>query len=285
MLSGGGARGFAHVGALLALEHMGLRPAAIVGVSMGAVVGATYALNPDWYAALVDMDISGFPAVPDFSVTGVTRRLQSLYQAEKFVSSSWYGWGIGEATYDWGIGVLKRLTLEKALEDGRIPVCITATDLADGKRVAFCEGLAWERVYASSALAGILPPAKIDRHLLVDGGYSDIAPIGLARRLVNGPVIAIDASRNLHGALPTNGMQAMLRGLEICQNEHATLRFSQADLVLQPRLDPPLGTLEFAAKRRAVAAGARMVHREKDVLRRLISDGTSSGSHKGSHKT
>lgn len=270
VLSGGGARGFVHVGALRALEHFGIPPAAIVGVSMGAVVGSTYALNPNWYEALVDMDISGFPALPDFSGASVTRRLQALYRAEKFVSSSWYGWGIGEATYEWGLGILHSLTLDKDLEEGRIPVCVTATDLENGKRVAFCEGPAWERVYASSALAGILPPASIDGRVLVDGGYSDIAPIGLARSLVDGPVIAIDASRYLHGAVPTNGMQAMLRGLEICQNEHATLRFSQADLVLQPQFDTPISTLEFANKRRAVAAGAAMVRAQKAAIAGLV---------------
>ncbi len=270
VLSGGGARGFVHVGALWALEHLGFPPAAIVGVSMGAVVGSTYALNPDWYAALVDMDVSGFPTLPDFSTPGVTKRLQSLYRAEKIVSSSWYGWGIGEATYDWGMDILHRLTLNKGLEAGRIPICVTATDLENGSRVAFCEGPAWERVYASSALAGILPPARVDERVLADGGYSDIAPIDLARRLVDGPVIAIDASRNLYGAVPTNGIQAMLRGLEICQNEHATLRFLQADLVLQPKFDPPIGTLEFASKRRAVAGGIAMVRAQKDAVARLV---------------
>lgn len=61
VLAGGGARGFAHVGVLHALHHYGYAPSAIVGVSMGAVVGVTYALNPDWYVQLLTMNTTGFP--------------------------------------------------------------------------------------------------------------------------------------------------------------------------------------------------------------------------------
>lgn len=266
VLSGGGARGFVHVGALRALEHLGYPPSAIVGVSMGAVVGASYGLNRDWYRALVHMDISGFPALPDFSAAGVGNRLRSLYRAERFVTGSWFGWGLGEATYEWGLDLLRGLTLDRRLEEARLPVCVTATDLGTGERVAFRDGPAWERVYASSALAGILPPAEIGGRWLIDGGYSDLAPVDLARRLVDGPVIAIDVSRFLRGGLPSNGMQAMIRGLEICQNEHAALRFAAADMVLRPRLDPPVDTLEFGAKRRAVAAGIAMIRaRRADI--------------------
>lgn len=60
VLAGGGARGFAHVGVLRALEVEGFRPEAIVDVSMGAVIGATCSLRSDWYRALLDLDTSYF---------------------------------------------------------------------------------------------------------------------------------------------------------------------------------------------------------------------------------
>lgn len=270
VLSGGGARGFAHVGALRALEHFGHPPAAVVGVSMGAIVGATYGLNPDWYRALVNMDISGLPIRPDFSTPGMGNRLRNFYRTQQFVSKSWFGWGLGEATHDWGLNLLRGLTLNRRLDEAHLPVCVTATDLGTGERVALRDGPAWEGVYASSALAGILPPAEIDGRMLIDGGYSDLAPVDLARQMVDGPVIAIDVSRRLRGGLPANGLQAMIRGLEICQNEHASLRFSAADIVLKPVLDPPVDTLDFGAKRRAIAAGARMVRGKWPEIARVI---------------
>ena len=86
VLSGGGARGFAHVGVLRALNHLGIYPDLIVGVSMGAAVGATYALNDDWYDALIDMDISGFPPLPDFSTPGVLNYVKNLRVAQKAIT-------------------------------------------------------------------------------------------------------------------------------------------------------------------------------------------------------
>jgi len=270
VLSGGGARGFVHVGALRALEHFGHPPAAIVGVSMGAIVGATYGLNPNWYRALVNMDTSGLPVLPDFSTPGVGNRLRNVYRAQQFVSGSWFGWGLGEATHAWGLNLLRDLTLNRHLDAARLPVCVTATDLSTGERVALRDGLAWEGAYASSALAGILPPAEIGGRMLIDGGYSDLAPVDLARQMVDGPVVAIDVSRRLRGGLPANGLQAMIRGLEICQNEHASLRFSTADIVLKPVLDPPVDTLDFGEKRRVIAAGTWMVRRHWAEIDRVI---------------
>ena len=62
VLASGGARGYAHAGVLRALEAEGLRPSAIVGVSMGAVIGTTYALRPDWYETVLGVDTSPFPS-------------------------------------------------------------------------------------------------------------------------------------------------------------------------------------------------------------------------------
>ena len=122
VLSGGGARGFAHVGALRALNHLGIYPDYIVGVSMGAAVGATYALNDDWYDALIDMDISGFPPLPDFSTPGMFNYVKNLRVTQKAITGMYFGWGVGQPTVEWGRAVLTRLTLNKPLDAGRIPV-------------------------------------------------------------------------------------------------------------------------------------------------------------------
>jgi NTE family protein len=269
VLSGGGARGFAHVGALRALNHLGIYPDFIVGVSMGAAVGATYALNEDWYDALIDMDISGFPPLPDFSAPGMINYVKNLRVAQKAISGMYFGWGVGQPTADWGRAVLTKLTLGKPLDAGRIPVFATATDIVSGARVVFGSGSASEALYASAALAGILPPAEIDGRILVDGGYCDLAPVDVVRDAGADVVIVVDAATNLVQQRPANGVQAMIRALEICQNEHTHLRFKSADLVVRPIIDPPVGVLEFAHKRRCTAAGARAVLRSREDILRL----------------
>ena len=273
VLSGGGARGFAHAGALRALNHIGIYPDFIVGVSMGAVVGATYALNDDWYRALMDMDISGFPPLPDFSAPGMVNYVRNLRVAQKAITGMYFGWGIGQPTVDWGRAVLSGLTLDKPLEAGRIPVFATATDIESGERVAFGSGPATDAVYASAALAGILPPAEINGRILVDGGYCDLAPVDVVRSAGADVVIVVDAATNFVQRRPANGVQAMIRAIEICQNEHTQLRVKAADMVIRPVIDPPVGVLEFRHKRRCAAAGARAVLKSRSELLALVRHG------------
>ena len=74
VLAGGGARGMAHVGALRALNHLGYYPRVVAGVSIGALVAATYSLNPNWYQDLREMDVSGFPRLPAFKTHGLKEK-------------------------------------------------------------------------------------------------------------------------------------------------------------------------------------------------------------------
>lgn len=283
VLSGGGARGFAHAGALRALNHIGIYPDFIVGVSMGAVVGATYALNDDWYRALMDMDISGFPPLPDFSAPGMVNYVRNLRVAQRAITGMYFGWGIAQPTVDWGRDVLSGLTLDKPLEAGRIPVFVTATDIESGERVTLESGSAIDAVYASAALAGILPPAEIDGRMLVDGGYCDLAPVDVARSAGADVVIVVDAATNVVQRKPGNGIQAMIRAIEICQNEHTFLRVEAADMAIRPIIDPPVGVLEFRHKRRCAAAGARAVLRSRSELLELLRHGGPEIGRKTKH--
>jgi len=270
VLSGGGARGFSHAGCLRALEVMGYAPSVIVGVSMGAVVGAAYALNDRWYEKLVSVDVSGFPELPSAVRSGLLSLLRNLHRAEKSAVAMYFGWGVGQSQEDWGRGVLRWLTREKRIENGRVPVFVTATDLASGKRVVFDKGPAADVVYASAALAGVFPPAVLEGRTLVDGGYCDLAPVDVARAQGVEVVIAVDAATTTYSDLPKNGLQAMLRGIEICQNEHAHLRFAHADLVLRPKLDPPVDLLDFEPRRRCIAAGICAVRAARDELKAVL---------------
>ncbi|VVT00004.1 conserved hypothetical protein [Hoeflea sp. EC-HK425] len=274
VLSGGGARGLSHVGVLRALISLGYFPSAIVGVSMGAVVGATYSLNPNWYRDLVEMDTSGFPSTPNFRGRSIAERVRGLAIALLAARDMYFGWGAGARTESWGRGVLAALTKGKNLEDGSIPVFVCTTDVLSGERVVHNRGSAANYVYASAALAGILPPLIDGSHVLMDGAYADIAPIDVARSTGVDVVIAVDPSQPEAGIAPRNGVQAMLRSIEICQNEHARLRFGQADMVIRPKFRNTIGTLEFRYKRQCIASGTMAVRRSGDQIRTLLNRGT-----------
>ena len=141
--------------------------------------------------------------------------------------------------------------------------------LFTGQRVVFGKGHATDYVYSSAALAGILPPLVDGPHVLMDGAYADIAPVDIARATGADVVIAVDPSQRENAAGPKNGIQAMMRSIEVCQYEHARLRFEQADLVIRPRFSQTIGTLEFRQKRHCIAAGAmaiRQAHNEISAL-------------------
>ena len=270
VLSGGGARGLSHAGVLKALITRGYVPSAIVGISMGAVVGSTYALNDEWFDELVGMDTSGFPVAPDFRMPGFAARARGLRTALLAARDMYFGWGVGARTETWGRRVLTGLNQGKNLEDGRIPIFVCATDMLSGSRVIFNKGRATDYVYASAALAGILPPLVDGPHVLMDGAYADIAPVDIARATGVEAVIAVDPSQRENATGPKNGIQAMMRSIEVCQYEHARLRFAQADLVIRPAFRQTIGTLEFALKRHCIAAGAVATRRAYDDIKALL---------------
>lgn len=270
VLGGGGARGLAHVGALRALNHYGYYPAALVGVSMGAIVAASYALNDRWYEDLVDMDHSGFPVIPNFSQPGVRTKFKNAHAAERAARDEYFNWGLGHRRVEWGRGVLEHLTRGKNLENGRLPVYVSATDALSGKRVVKSSGSAVDAAYASSALAGILPPFEDGPYLLIDGGYSDMAPVDVLRDAGLDCIVAINPAQNHRQDVPQNGLQMMLRAIEITQRDFASNRFSQADMVLTPEFGDVIGVLDYHYKRLCVAEGVHMVRRALPQLRRLL---------------
>jgi NTE family protein len=135
-------------------------------------------------------------------------------------------------------------------------MAVSCSDLLSGDRIVLRSGRAVDAVYASAALAGVLPPKAHEGRLLADGAYTDIAPIDVARQF-GGPVVAVDAGP-LSGPLRiTNGLQALMRAMEICHRRHAELRFGQADLLVRPVFHRPVDTLDFSAARECAAAGLR----------------------------
>ena len=83
-------------------------------------------------------------------------------------------------------------------------------------------------------------------------------------------MIAVDPSQREIATGPKNGLQAMMRSIEVCQYEHARLRFAQADLVIRPAFTQTIGTLEFRLKRHCIAAGAVAARRAHADIAKLL---------------
>lgn len=270
VLAGGGARGYAHVGVLSALAEEGLAPAGIVGVSMGAVVATTYALRDDWLEALLEIDTSGFPHPPH---GGGEDEVPLVRRAVEYVHAAWSmvrGWGAPSSAVEAGRAVLADLLGGADLRAGRVPVAVCATDLRTGARVTIRQGPAHEAVYASAALAGVLPPLRHGEYLLADGAYADIAPIDVAADMGADVVIAVDPGQEEAVDRIGNGLHCVMRAMEICHRRHAELRMREADLVLRPRFGRGIDVLDFDARLECVAAGRNAVMATRGELRALL---------------
>lgn len=271
VLAGGGARGFAHAGVLRALAEEGLAPSALVGVSMGAVVAATFAAREDWYDALLSIDTNSFPHPAHGGAEGDER--PAFRRAFEYVHTAWNmvtGWGAPTAAVAAGRQVLTELLGASNLGEGRVPVAVCATDLQAGRRVVLRSGKATDAVYASSALAGVLPPLELGDQTLADGAYSDIAPIDVARAFGHPVVIVVDPSQPSAVSRVQNGLQAVMRAMEICHLRHAELRMREADIALRPDFDRVINVLELDARDECVAAGVRTVYRRLEEIQSVL---------------
>lgn len=273
ILGGGGARGFAHAGVLRALEHIGFMPSAIVGVSMGAVIGTAYSLRADWYDALLDFARFGLPRMGSRPTRRKERGRSKLKQLASGTKAMWdlgRGWGADLDDVRAGRDALRVLLGSKDLAEGRIPIVVSSTDLLSGERVVTREGPAVEAVYASSALAGVLPPERAGSRLLADGAYTDVCPIDVARGFGFECVVAVNPGRSDVVEDIASGLQAIMRATEICYVHHAALRFDDADVVIKPPFRRAIDTLEFGAYRECVAAGIRGARESSSALARAL---------------
>lgn len=159
-LSGGGARGFAHAGALKAIEEAGLKPDIIAGVSAGSIIAVLYAagVRPDDMTKVFSG--AGFGKLTEFSIGGGG----GLFKIDKFKKL-----------------LLKTIAPRKNFEDLDIPVVVGATDLDHGESVYFDNGPIGDRVMASCSIPILFKPVKIDGVNYVDGGVLRNLPAGVLR--------------------------------------------------------------------------------------------------------
>lgn len=157
-LSGGGARGFAHAGALKALEDKGLKPEIISGTSAGALAAVLYA---DGYAPEEMIELFTGKPLKDFAAIHVPS--VSVFDTK-------------------GIKQFLKKTLRKTkFEDLNIPIRVVATNLDEGKSRVFDSGPLIDAVTASCSIPIVFNPTKIEGNYYVDGGILKNFPVSVIR--------------------------------------------------------------------------------------------------------
>lgn len=204
-LSGGGARGIAHVGVLRALEDNGLRPDSIAATSMGAVVGALYASGrrgPELQRIVESFDWERlFSGRPERRFVPVTRRLDEMPSLFSLGFQHWKVKLPSAALGDYRVNrFLTRHLAEAGFRAGNdfdrlpIPFRAVAAALDNGDRVVLAQGDLPRAVRASMSIPVFFLPVDWNGRLLVDGGVADNLPVGVAREQGAEVVLAVDVS-------------------------------------------------------------------------------------------
>lgn len=261
VLSGGGARGFAHVGVLRVLEELRVPVDLVVGTSMGAIVGGLYAsgwspdeieaeiVAADWGSVLGD-------SVPR-QIRPYRRKQDDVYLVplkmrlkggKPYVPPSVVG---GQ-----NIGLLLRhLEIEGTGEHrfDRFPIRFraVATDMVTGGTVVLDRGSLATAMRASMAIPGVFPPVEIDGRALGDGGIASNLPVRVARSLGAGTIVAVDVASPLRSKETLGNLFQRIdqfTSLVVHRNtaeDRAAL--GPADLVIEPEMADAAADFENAA--------------------------------------
>lgn len=203
-LGAGGARGLAHIGVLKALERAGIVPDFIVGSSIGALVGAAYAVNPD--AAALELRVAEVLGSKGWQKKGFKRLTKANRGGS--VKSDLFDRMVGFAAKEMFLNLVllrKALLSEKDLmecvtpfvcdidlTETRIPFATAAVDLVSGRKVVLKEGSLIKAVMASCAVPGFMPPIPWNDMLLVDGGVIEAVPSAALGQTAAEVIIGVD---------------------------------------------------------------------------------------------
>ena len=178
VLSSGGARGLAHIGAIEELEAQGYRIRSIVGCSMGAIVGGMYAAGKlteykEWMQTIDKKKI--------LSLLDISFSLDHLVKGEKIIEA------------------MKEIVPDVKIEDLPIPFKAVATDWEKGQEVVFSKGSLYEAIRASISMPLFFDPVKRGGTTFVDGGILNPLPLNISKDMPGDIVVAVNVSGTGNG--------------------------------------------------------------------------------------
>ncbi len=278
VLSGGGAKGYAHVGVLKVLEENGIRVDYIAGTSMGAIIGALYASG---YSA---QELDSMLYVHDFLTLTkdiMPRDAYSFYQKENKGK-----YAISLPINKWKIGLPKSISkgqnifnlfsqltehVHQVEDFSKLPIpffCI-ATDLETGEEVVLDHGFLPEAIRASSSFPSIYTPVEIDGRMLVDGGIVDNYPIELLKAKGVDYIIGVNVQGELRKRDELNSAPEILWQIAGYQMyEGMEKKIEMTDLYLRPEVSA-YGDFSFGATNEIIIAGEAAANEELEEIKKL----------------
>ena len=282
-LSGGGARGAAHVGVLRVLEELRIPVDYIAGTSMGSIIAGLYAsgMTLDQIEhALVTMDWEHiFDDDPPREELSFRRKRDD----DLYLVKAKPGFRDGELKFPAGLIqgqkfdlALRELTLPvsavKDFDRLTIPFRAVASDIGTGQPVVLGSGDLAKAMRASMAVPGAFAPAHIDGRVLVDGGITNNLPVSVVRDMGADIVIAVDISTPLASPDEVRNVleiTAQLTSIMTRTNtEQQIASLGERDILIVPDLSD-ISSADFTRAGEAIPAGAAAAEAERTQLSRL----------------
>ena len=284
-LGGGGARGIAHLGVMQSIGESGVQTERIVGVSMGSLVGAMCAADPDILrvqAKAIELLHSPifqlkqeilFGAAPpgDEEATGgifswygrIRNYLKAHRKLTRAVSSPSL---ISEEPLQDSIDYLLP---NVDIQDLPTPLSIVTVDLLTGQRVVLEKGPLRQAVRASAAIPGIFPPVEWDGMLLSDIGVIESIPTVVAQSYASDLVVAVDVGQDnnkIHEC--KTAIEVMMRVDDICERLMRRHLLDMADLVIRPDVGN-FAWFDFSDPERMIREGRMAGHKALETFEEL----------------
>lgn len=232
-LGGGGARGLAHIHALFALDDLGIKPVAISGTSIGAIIGVGYA------AGMSAREIHEFMLKSLGNRTELLARLWKLRPKGLGGIQSRFN-GLGRVDLESVLKVFLPEQLPQTFEELQIPLSVVATDYYAQKPATFNSGQLIPAIAGSAAIPALFRPIMLNGRVLIDGGIANPVPFDVLKGTAN-ITLAVDVVGGPSGPadkLPTpvdvlfGASQLMMQSI-IAEK----LRAGAPDIFLRPNVD------------------------------------------------
>ncbi|MDR1985598.1 MAG: patatin-like phospholipase family protein [Treponema sp.] len=283
VLSGGGAKGLAHLGVLKALADRGFpEPSLVVGASMGAIVGGLYAcgIGPAELIRFVleEFDITAYLDSFVFKLNGPVGK---VFQTGQMLGNFATRRGV-----DSGQGLLKlfeELTQGKTFAETKIPFRCNAVDLVSGKERVFSSGSVARAIRASMSFPAFFEPLVEEKEgsvsqCLVDGGLADNMPVYIARNAGFRRVLAVDLYhfRSIPASDMKTGPHIVYRAIEVALNLMERKQGAPADLTLYAA--DQASPFNFFRKKELIELGEQAVLKKDPQIQAFFSGREFSGN-------
>ncbi|MEI8175685.1 MAG: patatin-like phospholipase family protein [Candidatus Omnitrophota bacterium] len=247
VLSGGSARGLAHLGAIKVFKEEGITFDLIVGSSIGSLVGAVYALD-----CPLDEILKIALRTSANDIIDVTLSRMGLVEGNKL-----------EALIRAAVG-------GRTFADVKIPLAIATVDIETGEEVCFTSGDLVKVIKASCSLPGIFKPVEIDGRLLMDGGIKHHLPTGIAKKIGADHTVAIDVGFCVKKAKIANMFGIIMQSIQILGQELSQHQSGEADLLIRPDLGEDMDQMAFDKASYIISKGEEAARAAVPQLKKLM---------------